>query len=257
MTELMVLVERAVRPVRANGQRKLRMREELLAHLTGIYDEERGRLGDDALALRRAAERFGDPATLAAELQATVPAVERVLGTSVAGPGWEWRAVRWFHPRPGEGGVRHAARVAAVFAGSILAEVGLVAAVQYATGVSWSPVGIDPASAAVVTAHAFVSAMLCVGFFRATSGRLTARSVCVAVACAVPILAGGPVLVAALAAVQPDNPLWGSDLWQTRMRPERLALSGLFGLVGCAIIFRFGFARQRRVMTWMDLKIDG
>jgi hypothetical protein len=33
-------VERAVRPVLAREKRKLRMREELLAHLTAIFGEE-------------------------------------------------------------------------------------------------------------------------------------------------------------------------------------------------------------------------
>ena len=45
MNELMVHVERAVRPVRANPARKFKMRQELLAHLTGIYDEELARSG--------------------------------------------------------------------------------------------------------------------------------------------------------------------------------------------------------------------
>ena len=34
MNEFMVVVERAVRPVQAGPKKKLRMREELLAHLT-------------------------------------------------------------------------------------------------------------------------------------------------------------------------------------------------------------------------------
>ena len=39
------LVERAVRPVQAGPTKKLRMREELLAHLTAIHEEELAHLG--------------------------------------------------------------------------------------------------------------------------------------------------------------------------------------------------------------------
>ncbi len=69
LTEMRVIVERAVRPVRASDARKLRMRQELLDHLRAIYDEELERLGDDAAALARARERFGDPHGLTDELQ--------------------------------------------------------------------------------------------------------------------------------------------------------------------------------------------
>ena len=40
MKALRVQVERVVRPVRASSRRKDRMREELLAHLLRLYDEE-------------------------------------------------------------------------------------------------------------------------------------------------------------------------------------------------------------------------
>jgi hypothetical protein len=89
MTELMTHVERAVRPVRAGSSRKLRMREELLTHLTVIYEEERVRLGDNALALRQAVQRFGDPTQLTKELQATVPRYERFLAAPLTGSSWE------------------------------------------------------------------------------------------------------------------------------------------------------------------------
>ena len=257
MKELMVLVERAVRPVRAGGSRKLRMREELLAHLTGIFEEEKVRLGNDAAALTEATRRFGEPAELTQELQATVPAPERFLAKPLTGSGWELRTARWFLPRPDESAVWHAARLAAVFAGYALALLLLTPAVEYATGVSWSAVRVEPAALAVITAHAFLSAMLCVGFYRATFGRLTARSLLVAVACGVPLLAGGPVLFAALTAVQPDNPLLGAYLPHAGELTQRLVLSGLFWLASSAVVFRVAFAKQRRLIEWMELKIDG
>jgi hypothetical protein len=69
----MKIVERVVRPLRANSARKRKMRDELLAHLSAIYDEELARRNDPLEAVAAAGERFGNPAILTAELQATVP----------------------------------------------------------------------------------------------------------------------------------------------------------------------------------------
>jgi ATP-dependent Clp protease ATP-binding subunit ClpC len=102
--QLRILVERAVRPVRATMVRKRRMREELLAHLTAIFEEEAARLGDEQAALERAAERFGDPAELAAELQQSVPRWDRFLAAL------EGRV------RPGESPLHRARRVAVCIA---------------------------------------------------------------------------------------------------------------------------------------------
>ena len=98
---------------------------------------------------------------------------------------------------------------------------------------------------------------MCVGFYRATCGRLTARSLLVAVACGAPLLAGGPVLFAVLTAVQPDNPLLGAYFPHAGVLTRRLVLSGLFWLAVSAVVFRGAFARNRRVIEWMELKIDG
>ena len=86
--EQMKLVERTVRPVHASVARKRKMREELLAHLTGIYEEELTRSDSPTVALRAAAERFGDPAGLASEFNSTLPWSERAnyfIGRSL---GW-------------------------------------------------------------------------------------------------------------------------------------------------------------------------
>jgi hypothetical protein len=69
---LMRIVERAVRPVRAGTPFKRRMREELMAHLSAIYDDELIRHKDPATALDEAARRFGDPAQLSGELQSAL-----------------------------------------------------------------------------------------------------------------------------------------------------------------------------------------
>lgn len=70
-------VERAVRPVRTGGAKKLRMREELFCHLTAIYLEELEQCRDPQLALRTAIERFGEPAALTAELNDSLAWIER------------------------------------------------------------------------------------------------------------------------------------------------------------------------------------
>ena len=74
----MKTVERAVRPVRASTPRKRKMREELLAHLSAIYDDELARIHDPASALDSAARRFGDPNALACDLDAALPFHERL-----------------------------------------------------------------------------------------------------------------------------------------------------------------------------------
>ncbi len=70
-------VERAVRPVRASTTWKRKTREELLAHLTTIYEEEQERLNDSAAAMKESARRFGDPAELSRELDGALPVSER------------------------------------------------------------------------------------------------------------------------------------------------------------------------------------
>ena len=72
LMQLKVIVERAVRPVRASVFRKRKMREELLAHVSGVYEEE-ARLGDEPAALARTQERFGQAAELTGQLQVSVP----------------------------------------------------------------------------------------------------------------------------------------------------------------------------------------
>jgi ATP-dependent Clp protease ATP-binding subunit ClpC len=76
--ELKRVVEQAVRPVRATMARKRRMREELLAHLTAIFEEEAETLGNDQAALDQAKRRFGDPRELTGQLQEAVSRWDRV-----------------------------------------------------------------------------------------------------------------------------------------------------------------------------------
>jgi hypothetical protein len=76
LTSLKILVERAVRPVQASAVRKWKMREELLAHVVGVFEEE-AKLGDEQAALARTQQRFGQAAELTGQLQASVPPSDR------------------------------------------------------------------------------------------------------------------------------------------------------------------------------------
>jgi hypothetical protein len=79
MRELMIHVERIVRPVRAGEALKLRMRRELLAHLQQAMEEERNRGGDEAAATEHAKRRLGSPADVTRQLQDSVPWLHRLL----------------------------------------------------------------------------------------------------------------------------------------------------------------------------------
>ena len=87
--QLKIIVERAVRPVLASSGRKQKMREELLAHVSGVFEEESARLGDDAAALERTAQRFGDPAQVTGDLQISVSARDGIV-RFFEGSGDEW-----------------------------------------------------------------------------------------------------------------------------------------------------------------------
>jgi hypothetical protein len=100
LRELKIVVERAVRPVRATIARKCRMREELLAHLLSIFEEEAAKAGDEQGAIDRAKRRFGDSRELSGQLQESVSR-------------WEWfRAIsERLDPKPGESLWRPATRL--------------------------------------------------------------------------------------------------------------------------------------------------
>jgi hypothetical protein len=118
MKELMVQVERAVRPVRAGARRKDRMREELLAHLTSIYEEEGARLGDLSVAREAALGRFGEPTALTHALEESLTRQDRVI----------WFIERWIGWRTQESEARHMLRLA----GAILGLLGAFALVVVA-----------------------------------------------------------------------------------------------------------------------------
>jgi hypothetical protein len=98
--ELMIFVERIVRPLPMPLSRRMRVRKELLAHLETTYAEELARDGDQQAALVRMRERFGDPQKLSEELRAAVSpwdswlARHQSLFTQQPGASTAWYAVR-------------------------------------------------------------------------------------------------------------------------------------------------------------------
>ncbi len=75
---LKVLVERTVRPVVAPRNRKKSMRQELLAHVGEVFEDELASQGDTAIALANTRARFGAPPELTTQLQRTVSLNQRV-----------------------------------------------------------------------------------------------------------------------------------------------------------------------------------
>jgi hypothetical protein len=79
MKDFNPLIERAVRPIHASAARKQAMCEELLAHLQAAYEQELPNHLDPQTAVEIAQQRLGDIDELGAQLQASVPMLERIL----------------------------------------------------------------------------------------------------------------------------------------------------------------------------------
>jgi hypothetical protein len=115
--QLPIVVERAVRPVRATLAYKLRIRGELLQHVTGAFEQELAGGLDERAALIAVGERFGDPGDLAVQLERARPRKDAAL----------WRLERWIEPRPREALWHRAARYGlATFALHAVALVGFI-----------------------------------------------------------------------------------------------------------------------------------
>src|SRR5438477_1405417 len=78
LIQLKIIVERAVRPVRASTARKRKMREELGRPDGGTLDTGQARLRAAQADLERTQERFGQAAELTGQLQASVPRIDGV-----------------------------------------------------------------------------------------------------------------------------------------------------------------------------------
>lgn len=124
---LMKIVEQTVRPLRASTPRKRKIREELLAHLSAIYDEEQSRAGNPAAALQAATKRFGEPHELACELQSALPLHERLSHF----------IERWFAWRAPESLARYAFRQATLTLGVLAVVLSLTVAGVF-LGFGWT-----------------------------------------------------------------------------------------------------------------------
>jgi len=78
LNQLKAIVERSVRPIRASTLRKWKMREELLAHVAAVFEEESAKLGDVRAAVEQTERRFGNPHELTRQLQESVPASDDI-----------------------------------------------------------------------------------------------------------------------------------------------------------------------------------
>ena len=125
-------VERAVRPVVAPHSQKMRMRNELLAHLMELYREELDRGCEPAGAVENATDRLGQPAILREKLQGEIAQVDRVL----ARIGQRLEGV--IQRRGGELPVGHAARLALIGGTSFGIAVAFVVAVLIPPIQGWS-----------------------------------------------------------------------------------------------------------------------
>jgi hypothetical protein len=126
LTQQKIIVERAVRRVRASTLHKRKMREELLAHVSGVFEEEFAQLGDERAALERTAQRFGTPAEVTSQLQESLPAGDGIS--------------RFFEGRPGESAMRAGFRLTGV--------AGTLAAFSLVVALGW--VGAWPREALII-----------------------------------------------------------------------------------------------------------
>jgi hypothetical protein len=247
MKELMVHVERAVRAVHASPARKRRVRQELLAHLTGLVEEEKARGGDEGQALARALRRFGDPAGLSRDLQASVPRLERWLS-------------QLFFRGPGESGLRYGARLAALGAAFVFVGLNALPLVLVAAGVKWSDARVGLAVQGVITGYMFLSVLLGHGVFQETVNRLGVASLLRAAAYGVGAMLAGAAMVTASYVAQPENPLWEFIL-RYPGGPLALSAGAWFACVPLAValaavlVARFERARARGHGDWTSLEI--
>jgi hypothetical protein len=251
MKELMIHVERAVRPVRAEPARKLKMRHELLTHLTSIYEEELARRSDPAAARAEALRRFGDPAALTRELQDSVPVLQRILHTPIPALNGTRAIQRLGARRPGESDRRHGVRLA-VWQGVLLTSLVVPLVIIRMAGSRWA---LGPSELAVMAgcwaALAILNSAflyLVAGMARAVRGDLTpaalGRATGYWVGAVAAGLASAPVSGRLLLGNEhPHNRLWA------------IAVVLAVVLLGIAAVMRLDAVVKRRQSEWTTLEI--
>jgi hypothetical protein len=167
LTQLKVFVERAVRPVRALRRRRMKMREELLAHVSDVFEQEAARSVSVVDALARTQQRFGELAPLTASLQESVPWPERMAAT----------LENYLCQKPGETplrfALRHAGMAAAYMSGAGLLGFLLVALILLAAPGAedrWLAILLFGVVAPILGALAAVAVLLWHGVWQAFHG---------------------------------------------------------------------------------------
>ena len=245
MKSLMIAVERVVRPIRAAATRKEKMRSDLLAHLAACYQEELGRLGNEQAALDEALRRFGNPTDLTADLQQTVPRLERFLHRPLCGFDWVDRLPR----QAGAASRRLALKVAAAVAVlNFLAFLPpFLARLNAATldGSLWLPAGC----LALVAGSAFVMVLLCWAMCAAL-GQAGFRARLRAAGYALIALALQPISLAAYSLLLNGDLRFAFERWPRTL----LVTAGFLVLLASAVLWLR--ARLRRQEEWTLLEID-
>lgn len=103
--ELMILIERIVRPLPIPLARQKRLRSDFEEHLEAIYAEEFARDGDKPAAILRTQERFGNPEAILSELKESIRWPEK----------FQARVSRHLVLRPAESPFHYAARLSAQY----------------------------------------------------------------------------------------------------------------------------------------------
>jgi hypothetical protein len=240
LTQLKIIVERAVRPVRASTSRKGKMREELLAHVVGVFEEECAKLGDDRAAVERTALRFGIPAEVTRQLQESVPARDAVR--------------RYWEGRPGEPAWRTAMRfawVSGIFALVLTGFILAVAAFTVGSVGTWPREALFQCICAVLTIPAWLSGLVFLTSFleKALYGPAGRSWLKVALG-----VAGSWLLMLLLLAAW-SWPIWSAERGHLSLNAMVLAGFLIVTLHACALA-QSSVLRRRYQEEWGRLPID-
>jgi hypothetical protein len=240
LTGLKILVERAVRPVRASTSLKGKMREELLAHVVGVFEEEAARLGDERTALAQTALRFGNPAEVTDQLQESVPSRDAVR--------------RYWEGRPGEPAWRTAIRfawVSGTFALLVAVSILALASVTVGSVGAWPREALILSLCAVLTIPAWLSGLIILTSFmeKVRSGPVGRSWLKVA------LVVAGSFLFMLLWLAAWSWPNWSAE-WADA-NPNALVLAGALTvpLHVCALA-QSSLVRRQDQKDWESLPID-
>jgi hypothetical protein len=228
------------------------MREELLAHLTSIYEEELASRSDPAVARAEALRRFGDPAALTRALQDSVPALERILHTPIPGLNWMSAIQRLNARRPGESDSHYAMR-SAVWQGIVLTSAAVPFGLIRIAGSGWalgsSELGVMAGCLVALAVINSAFLYLVAGMARAVRGDLTPS--------ALVRPAGywaGAVAVGLASATVSVRLLLGKENPHSRVLVVAVALAMV--LLGIAAVVRLDAVMKRRQSEWTALEIS-